>query len=79
MMKNDDGVIHEWRYEWNGDPIKVHLMYKPEALYPEQPGEKWFRWTFDDRYRDLPGDEADLVDYFTRGESYWIIFNRAVY
>ena len=77
---NNKGVIHEWRYEWNGAPVKGHVMYKPEALYPEQPGKKWFLWEFDDRYEDIPDDdEADLEDYYTRGESYWVRFNRAVY
>jgi len=79
IMKMNNGVVHEWRYEWNGAPVKVHLIYKPVALFPDQPGEKWIRWTFDDRYEDLPGDEADLVDYFTRYDSYWVIFNRVLF
>ena len=79
IMETKKGVIHEWRYEWNSAPVKTHIKYKPVALYPDQPGDKWFRWTFDDRYGDLPGDEADLVDYFTRYTEYWVTFNRAVY
>jgi len=78
IRKMENGVVHEWRYEWNGEPVKVHLIYKPVALFPNQPGEQWIHWTFDDRYFDLPSDEADLVDYFTRYQSYWVRINRAV-
>ena len=72
IMKTKNGVVHEWRYEFNGEPVKVHLIYKPVALYPNQPGGKWIHWTFDYRYFDLPGDQADLTDYFTRYQSYWV-------
>ena len=79
IIKMNNGMVHEWRYEWNGEPINVHLIYKPVELFPNPPGGKWIRWTFDDRYEDLPGDEADLGDYFTRYNSYWVVFNQEVY
>ena len=80
IYETKSGIIHEWRYEWRGEPIDVHLIYKPVAKFPNQPqGKNWIPWTFDDRYDDLPGDEADLTDYFTRYAMYWVHFNHAVY
>lgn len=79
IMKTNNEVVHEWRYEWNGEEVNVHMIYKPVTLFPNQPGGKWILWNFDDRYSDLLGDEGDLEDYFTRYEYYWVMFNRAVY
>ena len=70
------GIVHEWRYELNGNPIDVHLIYKPADKYPRgHHGRKWIHWNFDDRYEDLSGDEGDLIDYLTRYSDYWVHIN----
>jgi hypothetical protein len=80
IYKTKGGVVHEWRYEWKGEPVDVHLVYKPVEKFPNQPhGKNWVRWTFDDRYEDLLGDEADLTDFLTKYNDYWVHFNHAAY
>jgi hypothetical protein len=80
IYRTRGGIVHEWRYELNGEPVDVHLVYKPVEKFPNQPhGKNWVHWTFDDRYEDLPGDEADLTDFFTKYDDYWVHFNPAEY
>jgi hypothetical protein len=78
ILKMNNGVVHEWRYEFNGDPVKVHLIYQPVALFPDKPSDKWICWTYDLRYNDLPGDEGDLKDYFTLYDSYWVSIHGSI-
>lgn len=80
IYKTGNGIVHEWRYEWNGEPVRTHLIYKPIEKFLNQPqGKNWVRWTFDDRYEDLTGDDADLTDFFTRYNEYWVHFNQGAY
>lgn len=80
IFKTGNGIVREWRYEWNGESIDVHVMYWPLAKFTNEPkGKNWVRWTFDGRYEDLGGDEADLTDFFTWLGEYWVHSNHRLY
>ena len=76
IYKTKSGIVHEWRYECDGEPIDVHLTYRLVETFPRgHSSRKWIRWTFDDRYEDISGDEGDLKDYLTRYSEYWVHIN----
>ena len=81
IYKTGSGIVHEWRYEVDGEPCDIHMIYKPVEKFPkEHYGKGWVRWTYDDRYIDLSGDQgADLVDFFTKYTEYWVHINHPLY
>jgi hypothetical protein len=84
-LTTGSGLVHEWRY---GDPscaayagkYSLHLVFKPVSKfeYADCDDEGYLGhtgWTFNPApYADMTGDEADLDDFLTPGQRYWVCF-----
>ena len=82
--KTGSGLVHEWRNNDECAPYaeytSLHLVFKPQG--------KFFYADCDDadllgisswtanlaNYTDHGGDEADLAEFITDGENYWVCF-----
>ena len=86
-LKTGSGLVHQWRDGFPScAPVKgtysLHLVFKPVSKFKhadcDREGYLWHTstpWKFyPGLYTDMSDDEADLADFLTPFNEYWVCF-----